>query len=737
MNLYLDDEEIVDEAKQARKICRGIGDEGLKRLNASGLSEDDKKKPDVLWNFFEGQLKLNVNFRIHRLHLMQLRQKHEESIDDFVTRARTLALKCQFSDGELDERLIELIIASTPHDALRNDLYSKPKGYSLTDVLKEGSGHGIPCFGTINIPCQYKESKWTSVKFYVVDVPGPAVVGLPTSELLNLVTVHVDTVKEKIDDSNENKQAQQLKITTCNDLKRAYPNQFDKIGNFEGTAKLFLKADAEPFIDPPRKCSIHIKDKLQGELNKLVEQDVLRKVEHHTDWCSSLAYSTKKDGSLRMCLDPQKLNASLKRCPHKIPTVEELNPKFANAKIFSKLDAKAGYWSIHLDKESQILTTFRTTFGRYCWKRLPFGLSMSQDLFQAKMDQILEGLEGVVSIADDIVICGRNAEEHDRNLTKLMERAAEAGMVFNSDKCMIKQNSVSFFGNLYTDSGIKPDPEKIRDIQKMPTPQNKDELHRFMGMLTYLAMYIPRFADKAHTLRGLLKNDALWIWEADHEKCFEDLKATITEDACLKYYDASTPLTLEVDASQKGLGIALVQNNRPIAFGSKTLTDCQSRYSNIEREMLTIVYGMQRYHTYLYGKSFTVITDHKPLVTICSKPLHAAPPRLQRMLIKTQGYNYEVKYRPGKEMVLADTLSRLPNPENKGDIELDERIDGIETEFEDPEKHTISIINFSPEKQDALCSQTDDDPKLNMLKELIHQGWPESIKDIHKDLRPY
>lgn len=138
MTLYLEDEEIADEAKQGRKICRGIGDEGLKRLNASGLSDADKKRPNKLWEFYEGQLKLNVNFRIHRLHLMQYIQKPDESIDDFVTRARTLAQKCQFTDEELNERLIELIIASTPHDALRNYLYSKPKGHLLTDVLTEG-----------------------------------------------------------------------------------------------------------------------------------------------------------------------------------------------------------------------------------------------------------------------------------------------------------------------------------------------------------------------------------------------------------------------------------------------------------------------------------------------------------------------------------------------------------------------------------------------------------------------
>ncbi len=372
------------------------------------------------------------------------------------------------------------------------------------------------------MPCQYKESRWIDAKFYMVDVPGPAVVGLPTCELLSLVTVNVMAEKENnVKEGRQTKESTRQHIKSIKELKEKYPDQFNKIGSFKGTAKLILKEGANPFIDPPRTCSIHIKDKLQNELNKLVNQGVLRKVEEHTDWCSSLAFSTKKDGSLRICLDPQKLNASLKRCPHKIPTLEELNPKFANAKVFSKLDAKAGYWSIHLDEES---SRFRTPFGRYCWRRLPFGLSVSQDLFQAKMDQILEGLQGVISIADDVAVCGVDEEDHDRNLISLMERAAETGLVFNSDKCIIKQQSISFFGNLYTDKGIRPDPAKVQDIQKMPAPQSKDDLHRFMGMMNYLSPYIPKFADKAHNLRGLLKSDSQWIWDRDYQKCFEDLQ---------------------------------------------------------------------------------------------------------------------------------------------------------------------------------------------------------------------
>ena len=162
------------------------------------------------------------------------------------------------------------------------------------------------------------------------------------------------------------------------------------------------------------------------------KQGVIRKVSEHTDWCSSLAYSVKKDGSLRICIDPQKLNQALKRCPHKVSTLEELNPQFGGSTVFSKLDAKAGYWSIHFDPDSQLITTFRTPFGRYCWTRLPLGVRVSQDIFQARMDEILEDLPGVVGITNDVCVHGKDEEEHVRNLKALMDRATKnrAGVQF-------------------------------------------------------------------------------------------------------------------------------------------------------------------------------------------------------------------------------------------------------------------------------------------------------------------
>ena len=217
-----------------------------------------------------------------------------------------------------------------------------------------------------------------------------------------------------------------------------YPEQFDRIGDFKGDAKLHVKAELVPTIDPPRKCSIHIKGK-KNELDMMEKQGIIRKVDHHTDWGSSITTVVKKDGSLRV---------------------------FSEAKYFSKLDAKSRYWSVHLSRESQELTTFRTPFGRYCYMRLPFGLSVSQDV------------EGCICIADDISVMGRSEREHDRNLHKLMEVAQREGLVFNSKKCIIKTDSINFFGSLYTRDGIHPDPHKVEDIHAMPTPQDKEDLQK-------------------------------------------------------------------------------------------------------------------------------------------------------------------------------------------------------------------------------------------------------------------
>ena len=952
LRLYFTVKKIKRE-EQVSYILLQAGDEGLRRFNAWTLSESEKTDPDVIFERFTEQLEPSEHFRVCRLKLMHFRQKSNESLDEFVNRCKLLALKCEFSDSELTERLLELIIASTPIVDFQKELLRKDKGYTLHDAIKLGRGyeaansnvkqikdmyseqtnvHGIkgsikhkstdcrncgrhhsfgqreycPAFGTeckkckkknhwanrckikfgsyktnsknvsksesttghgnnvqgakdkkfvkrsgkqihechedkinnanrdyhcmaseqldhsfdtlsfselsisklsiadnkrneafvtlqvklpsfpgthnfklkvdtgaqantmplrvfqnmfpnyltpdgypnsdflgnaesvrlyaynntpikgygqICILCKFQESCWRNTDFYIVDVKGPAVLGLTSSEQLKVVTLHC-AIEEKSNSRNSKPDQKSCiqPLNSVSDLMSLYPKQFDRIGCFPGTVKLSVNPEVIPRIDAPRKTPIFIKDEVKSELDYMESNDVIRRVTEPTDWVSSLAYSRKQDGKMRMCLDPKHLNMALRRPHHRIPTVEEITHCFRGAKVFSKLDAKSGYWSVQLDKDSQLLTTFNSPFGRYCFVRLPFGLSVSQDIFQLKMDQILDQVDGALGIADDVAVYAKNEEEHDRILHKLMQVAEENGLVFNSKKCLIKQKQINFFGTIYADNGIHPDPKKVDDLRNMPTPRNKKELQEFLGFITYMAPFIPNLSSQSACLRDLLKNDVSFIWEPHHELCFEALKNCITADSTLQYYDTSVMPVLQVDASLRGLGASLLQNGRPVAFASKSLSDIETRYACIERELLAIVFGVQRFHTYLYGRSFKVVTDHKPLVMILQKPLVNAPPRLQRMLLKLQGYNFKLEYQPGKELVVADTLSRLPNSSEHETIDLDVRVDHV---------------RFQTDRLNSIRECTQNDPILNQLSETIVAGWPSEMKELPSCLRDY
>ena len=236
-----------------------------------------------------------------------------------------------------------------------------------------------------------------------------------------------------------------------------------------------------------------------------------------------------------------------------------------------------------------------------------------------------------MGIADDVAVYGKSEEEHDANLHRLLETAAREGLVFNSKKCTIRVDHINFFGSVYSAAGIYPDPGRIEDIYAIPTPQEKEDLHKFLGLMNYVSAYIPNFAGKAAPLRDLLRKNVPYLWQEDHQTSFVELKHAISARSCLQYYNPLMQTTLEVDASQKGLGACLLQQGKPVAFASKSLSTAQSNYSNIERETLALVFGITRFHTYLFSSDFIVHTDHKPIVMICNKPLTSAP-RLQRLI---------------------------------------------------------------------------------------------------------
>ena len=214
-----------------------------------------------------------------------------------------------------------------------------------------------------------------------------------------------------------------------------------------------------------------------------------------TDWVDSLVVVEKPNGSLRICLDPRDLNKAIKREHYRLPILEDVIPDLKGGKYFYKLDARSGYWQIKLDESSSVLTTFNTPYGRYRFTRMPFGIHSAQEVFQKKVDETYQGLAGVVAIVDDILVYGSTPSEHDQNLRAVLQRSREKGVKLNPDKVALRVTESSYFGNILTADGLRPDPAKVAAITDMPAPTNRAELSTVLGMSNYLAKFVPGLAE--------------------------------------------------------------------------------------------------------------------------------------------------------------------------------------------------------------------------------------------------
>ena len=239
-----------------------------------------------------------------------------------------------------------------------------------------------------------------------------------------------------------------------------------------------------------------------------------------------------------------------------------------NAKYFTLIDAKKGYWHVPLDEASSYLTTFNTPFGRFRFTRLPFGLVVSQDAFQKQLDSALEGLEGVTGIADDIFVYGSTEEVHDKNLINLMKRAQEKGIVFNKEKLQFKTSEISFFGHTWISQGVRPDKKKLSAIQQMNPPEDVKSLQSFLGLVNYLSRFSSRLADITAPLRDLTKKDVPFIWGPEHDQAFHEVKQEISTLGVLRYFEPKKESVIQTDASAKGLGAVLLQDGQPVCYAS-------------------------------------------------------------------------------------------------------------------------------------------------------------------------
>ena len=313
-------------------------------------------------------------------------------------------------------------------------------------------------------------------------------------------------------------------IMTLERVSEKFPQLFQGLGKLTDNYSIKLQSNSQPYaLTTPRRVAIPLLPKVETELQRMLQLGVIEKVTQPTDleWCLGMVVVPKSNGNVRICVYLTMLNKNVKRERHILPSVEQTLAQIGGAKVFTKLDANSGFWQVELSHDSALLTTFITPFGRFCFKRLPFGITSAPGYFQQRMQEILSGLKGVVCLIDDVLVHGVTQEEHDENLLAVLNQIQQAGLTLNKEKCISSTKSIKFLGQVVDANGIKPDPDKITAINDMPQPTNITELRRFLGMVNQLNKFSPHLADHMKPLHELLSSRNHWRWEASQETAFQ------------------------------------------------------------------------------------------------------------------------------------------------------------------------------------------------------------------------
>lgn len=537
--------------------------------------------------------------------------------------------------------------------------------------LYAANGQRMSCEGTakIIISCQNSPEVHTEV-LVSSDVNNEVLLGRPDLQQLGVISESFPHIT-----------VNNVKSAKCMDslqhIMKDYPDVLsDTLGSIViagSPMQIHLRDDVD--IQPKRiltarQIPLHLNEEANRVVEDLLARDVIEPVTVPTDWISPAHFVPKEGGKggLRMVTDFTALNRYVKRPVHPFPSSSDIVQGISPAsKYFAKLDAVQGYFQIPLDEDSASLTTFLLPSGRYRYKRAPMGLSASSDEWCLRSDAALHGLQGTKKLVDDILIEAPDETTLMSRTRAVLDRCREHGITISKKKLQTG-NCVKFAGYIISSEGIKPDPEKAKAIKEFPVPHDVTSLRSFLGLANQLGHFLPDLAQTTICLRQLLKKGVAFTWLEEHQQEFDKVREILTSDLLIKPFDPTLRTELLTDASrQHGLGYALLQrvpdgSTNLIQCGSRSLAPAETRYATIELECQAIQWAMNKCRHYLMGMpTFTVVTDHRPLLGIFAKSLDQIDnSRLQRMREKMVAYTFEVKWNAGKDHQIADALSRAP-----------------------------------------------------------------------------
>ena len=626
----------------------------------------------------------------------------------------TVSIENQDVLMEVDTGASLSVISETTYKSLS----SVPPLQSTQAKLCTYTGESLGVLGSISVSVQHNQQQ-KQLSLLVVSGNGPSLLGRDwLAQLqLNWTAIH--------------------QLCAPNELQAVLDRHSEvfkeELGTLRGkTVKLHVDTAVQPKFVKHRPVPISQKHKIELELQRLQDTSVIEPVQF-SDWATPIVPVIKQDGSVRICGDYKvTINKALKSEVYPLPRIDELFTAVAGGERFSKLDLSHAYQQLVLDEESQMLVTINTHKGPFKYNRLPFGVTTAPAIFQRVMEHLLRDLNFVTVYLDDILVTGKNTEEHLTNLDEVLSRLENAGMRLKQAKCKFLLPEVEYLGHIITKDGLKPSDSKLTAVSKAPVPKNVSELKAFLGLVNYYGKFLSHLSTTLSPLHKLLQKGTHFQWKEQHQKAFDIVRSQLISSELLVHYDSNLELILSCDASPYGVGAVLAHRfsdgtERPIAYTSRTLAPAEKQYCQLDKEALAIIFGLKKFHQYLFGRRFVIFTDHKPLSHLfdSSRAIpQLASARIQRWALTLSAYSYTIEYKSGQLNGNADALSRLPLPTAPANVPLP--ADTI---------HLLEQLNSTPVTATMIKKWTAQDPVLAKVKNLLLKGWTLPPQD--KDLRPY
>lgn len=495
-----------------------------------------------------------------------------------------------------------------------------------------------------------------------------------------------------------------------------------------------VDASVAPKAQAYWRVPLALQAEVVSELERMLAEGILEPIDA-SEWVSNMVIVRKSSGGVRICCNLADVNKAIIADRYPLPTIDDLGRVFNGSQYFSKLDVRGAYLQVSLCSEVRHMMAMVTPLGLVQWTRLPMGLCSAPSCFQKILAQILKGCKGAVHLIDDIIVCGRTRREHDERLLEVLSRLRKHRVTLSGEKCLFGVCDLDFTGFHVSGAGVSPMKSNVDAMLLMPEPQNVKQVRSFVSSVGFYQKFIPNFGAIAEPLYLLLRKDAPWSWSARCADAFATLKQALSKAPVLAHFDPEARTIVDCDASHSAVGCVLIQVQdgieRPVAYASRILHGAEISYSVFEKEGLSCLYACEHFHYFLYGRKFTIRTDHKALTTLLANSCQGQgrkPMRIQRWFDRLHMYAYTLEYRPGKYNCLADMLSRSPVDAHSSLCSVCEEVD-CEIEI-----NSVFGSNQLLVSAEELRTATADDVILSQLVKFIQQGWPDVVPE---ELKPY